>query len=41
MIDNYGILCYFVYYCGVCKPIGHILIKPENFINDGASIVKQ
>ena len=24
MIDNYGILYYFVYHCGVCKTIGRV-----------------
>ena len=41
MIDNYGILCYFVYHCGVCKTVERALIISENFIKDGASTVKQ
>ena len=24
MIDNYGILYYFVYHCGVCKTVGRV-----------------
>ena len=31
MIDNYGILCCFVYHCGVSKTVGRILIISENF----------
>ena len=30
MIDNYGILCCFVYHCGVCKTVGRILIISED-----------
>ena len=41
MIDNYGILYYFVYHCGVCKTVGRVLIISENFIKDGASTVER
>ena len=37
MIDNYGILCYFVHYYGVCKTVERVLIFFENFIKFGVS----
>ena len=38
MIDNYGILCCFVYHCGVYKTVGRILIISENFITSGETV---
>ena len=33
MIDNYGILYYFVYHCGVCKTVGRVKYPIEFFTN--------
>ena len=38
MIDNYGILCCFVYHCGVYKTVGLIVVISENFIKDGETL---
>ena len=38
MIDNYGILCCFVYHCGVYKMVGRILNISENFIEKGETV---